>query len=134
MALGNIAQTYDPNAGYELHLRGPDDALLFNDDQTPMTITVLGADSDIAVKARNAQTNRYLQRGAKAKITAEGSQSDHDAYLAKITLGWSIMMQPGAMHPFSTEAALALYSDPKFSFVREQVDAAIGERANFLKG
>ena len=130
--LSTITDTYAPDAGFVLELRGPDDKALFNDDGTPMTLTLLGADSDVAVKARNANQNRRFAQGARLKLTAEGLDSDSASYLAKLTTGWNITMG-GTKPPFSAAAAAALFADPKLSFIREQADTAIADRSNFLK-
>lgn len=132
MDLANLTSEYAPDAGHVLELRGPDDAQLFNDDGTPMTLTLLGADSDVAVKARNANQNRRLQQGTRMKLTAEGLEADGASYLAKLTTGWNITLG-GAKPDFSYEAAVKLYANPKLAFVREQADAFIADRANFLK-
>jgi hypothetical protein len=124
---------YEPDTGSDLELRGLDGAQLFNDDGSPMTITLLGEDSDVAVKARNSQTNRRIQAGPRAKITAEGISSDTAAYFAKLTTGWNITLG-GDKAPFSYEEAVKLYSNPKLSFVREQVAAFVEDRSNFLRG
>jgi hypothetical protein len=130
--LANLTSDYNPEAGMPLELRGPDDAQLFNDDGTPMTLTLLGADSDVAVRARNANQNRRLQQGPRMKLTAEGLEADGASYLAKLTVGWNITLG-GQKPPFSYEAAVKLYANPKLAFVREQADAFIADRANFLK-
>lgn len=132
MDLANLTSEYAPDAGHTLELRGPDDAQLFNDDGTPMTLSLLGADSDVAVKARNANQNRRLQQGTRMKLTAEGLEADGASYLAKLTTGWNITLG-GAKPDFSYEAAVKLYANPKLAFVREQADAFIADRANFLK-
>lgn len=124
--------TYTPDEASTLELRGIDGAQLFNDDGSPMTISLLGEDSDVAVKARNRQTNRRIQQGPRAKLTAEGLNSDGNAYLAKLTVGWNITMG-GEKAEFSQDAALKLYANPKLSFIREQVTAFVEDRANFLR-
>lgn len=130
--LSNATTNYDPDAGSTVELRDLTDAQLFNDDDSPMTITVLGADSEVAVRARNAQQNRRLQSGPRAKLTAEGFEADGAAFLAKLTTGWNITLG-GQKPPFTYEAAVKLYSDRKLAFIREQVDAFVADRANFLK-
>jgi hypothetical protein len=132
MDLANIENSYNPNDGFAVELSGPDEAPLMNEDGSRMTITVLGADSDAAVKARNASVNKHLAKGARAKVTAESSQADGASYLAKLTVGWNITM--GGQKPaFSQDEAQKLYLNPRLAFIREQVDAAIAERSNFLK-
>jgi len=130
--LATLDTAYAPDEGFTLELRGPDDAPLFNDDGTPMTLTLLGSDSDVAVKIRNANQNRRLAQGARMKLTAESLEADAAGYLAKLTIGWNITMG-GEKPPFSHDAAAALYRNPKLAFIREQADAAIADRANFMK-
>lgn len=134
MDLATKAETnYCPSEVFDVELYDIDGSQLFNDgDDTPMTIGVIGADSDEAIKARRSATNRRIQAGARAKVTAEGMEAQDNGYLASLTKRWNITM--GGTKPECTKAAaLALYSNPQFAFIREQIDAAIGERANFLK-
>lgn len=131
--LANLIEAeYCPDDVFDVELVGPDGAQLFNDDETPMTIGILGADSDVAVKADNATSNRRLAQGSRLKITAESLRSDRAAFLAKITTRWNITMG-GEKPPFSPEAARALYANPKLSFIKDKVEAAHEDRANFLK-
>jgi hypothetical protein len=132
MDLANIESAYNPNDGFAVELSGPDEAPLINEDGSRMTITVLGADSDAAVKARNANVNRHLAKGARAKITAESNLADGASFLAKLTVGWNITMG-GSKPTFGQDEAQKLYLNPRLAFIREQVDAAIAERTNFLK-
>jgi hypothetical protein len=130
--LANLDTVYCPDDAFDVELNGPDGAQLFNDDGTPMTIGVLGADSDVAVKARNANSNKRLAQGLRMKMTAEGLDSEGAAYLAKLTTRWNITMG-GEKPACGYQAALSLYTNPRLSFIREQIDQAIGERANFLR-
>ena len=129
-----IAQEYCPDDAFVLELKDIDGTLLLNDgDDTPMTVSILGADSDVAVAARHNSSNRRIQAGPRAKLTSEGFTSDQASYLAKLTVGWNITMG-GEKPTFSQDAARKLYNDRKLAFIREQVEAAIEDRANFLKG
>lgn len=130
--LAKIGEIYTPDEAFDVELLGPDGAPLMNDDDTPMTIGVLGADSDLAISLRNKSSNRQIQQGARAKITAEGLQGEGITYLAKLSTRWNITLND-EKPTFSTDAVRALYADPKLAFIREQVDVAIANRANFLK-
>ena len=123
---------YDPNEICDLELRGPDGAALFNDDGSPMTIGVIGLDSDEAVRNRHLQANRRIQQGQRAKVTSEGFEADATVFLAKLTKRWNITMG-GAKPDYSEATARELYGNSRLAFIREQVDGAIGERANFTK-
>lgn len=126
--MGLLSQNYCPDDGADLELVGIDGAPLFNSDGSRMTITLLGEDSDVAAKARNAQGNRRIQQGQRAKLTMEGVSADGALYLAKLTMGWNIEGQE-----FSQEAAQKLYLDRKMGFVVEQVRAFVEDRTNFLR-
>ncbi len=84
---------FTPNEPFDVELRGIDGTQLFNNDGSPMTISVLGADSDTAVKARNAQANRRIQAGPLKEVSGwldqyrrfwEESFDRLDVYLEKI--------------------------------------------------
>lgn len=130
--LAALTEAYCPDEIFDVELTGPDGATLFNDDGTPMTIGVIGEDSDEAVRHRNASTNKRIQQGARMKITAEALNSENMAYLAKLSKRWNITMG-GERPAFSYEAALKLYMNPRLSFIPEKLTQAIGERTNFLR-
>jgi hypothetical protein len=131
MDLSNLDTTAGANEGAILELRGPDGAPLRQADGSPVTLTLLGADSEQARKARNTATNRYLKTRGKVQITAEASEADGIAYLAKCTTAWSGIGIGQDETPFSYENAVKLYET--FAFIREQADEFVAERANFLK-
>lgn len=131
--LNTIAEDeYQPDEIFDVELDGPDELPLYCDDGSRMTIGIVGADSNDAVKARNANQNETFAKGFRAKLTAEGVQAKSDAYMASISKRWNI--QIGGEKPvFSKAAAQKLYANPKLSFIRDKVEAANAERTNFLK-
>lgn len=131
--LSNITDTYAPDEGAILELNDAADAPLMNDDETRMTLTLLGQDSDVVRKHNNGVSNRRLSAGARLKLTAEGIDGDATALLAKATTAWNITLG-GSKPPLTYDAAFALYANPKLAFIREQADRFIAERAHFLKG
>lgn len=130
--LANLTETYCPEDAFDVELQGPDGATLFNDDGSPMTIGVIGEDSDEAFKLRNASTNKRIQQGSRGKVTAEGMNSENAAYLAKLSKRWNITLG-GEKPDFSVEAVAAIYRNPKLSFIVERIAQAVSERTNFLK-
>lgn len=117
--------TSSANAGTKMELRDAADAPVLKADGSPMTITLLGKDSDAFIKQENAATNRRLAQGPRAKVTAEALKADAVAILARCTVAWDFS------EPCTYESAVALYN--KFPAIREQVDAFIADRANFTK-
>lgn len=137
------AKTYQPDVPATLELEGIDGQPLFNDDGSPMTIDMVGADSDIAIAARNQQQNRRLQQGQRLKLTAEALEADGASYLAKLVTGWNLTpsklipgIDPGLGEgkvPFSAGAAATLFKHPKLTFIKDQPDRFVGERTHFLR-
>lgn len=124
-----IDPTAAANEGAVLELRDPTGAPMLNGDE-PVTITLLGTDSDVYTKASFALTNRALRNRGKQNVTAESLLADDINVLAKVTLGWSGIDKDGAPFPFTEDNAKVLY---RVAFIREQVQAFIVDRANFVK-
>lgn len=132
--MADLATNYCPDEAATLELIGIDGAPMLNSDGSPMTISLLGEDSDVAVAYRNNTTNRRIQqaqRGA-ATVTAEAIAAEDAAYYAKLTTGWSIAFG-GERAEFSQDAARKLYLDRKMSFIFDQVKEFAKTRRNFLR-
>ena len=100
-------------------------------------IMLLGNDSLVAVKHRRAATNKHLAKRAKlrGKITAEELEDTAAEMLAAQTKGWKLINFEGEDidFPFTKANAVELYSNPSFSWIHEQVNEFVDERANFIK-
>jgi len=104
-----------------------------------ITINVLGKDSDEWMKNQYAAQRKY-----QAKVTKGGYRSSVSLLpdpeevarrdrelLAKCTRSWSGVELDGKELEFSTDNAVMVYE--RFPWVKEQIDIAIGDRANFIK-
>lgn len=60
----------------------------------------------------------------------ENAQEQSDAILVACTLDWDGMMLDGKDLPFSEKNVKMVYS--RFNWIKEQIDVAIADRANFL--
>ena len=101
---------------------------LYSDDK-PMTITVLGKDSaEYRGAIRKAANARMKNR--KKVDTVEALESESVGLMSTITTGWSGITVDGEEMAFNAENAKELYR--RFHWIREQVDAFVDERANFL--
>lgn len=127
MSFDQLAQfdTSGANAGAKMEIRDPNGVPMFKADGSPLTITLLGRDSDAFIKAENQQTNRRLSQGTRVKLTAEALRADSIAVLARCTTAWDLD------EPCSYETAVALYT--KFPAIREQADEFLTDRSNFTK-
>lgn len=102
-------------------------------EKTPITIKVVGTDSKAyRNKNRDFQRKRIAKMTKSRTKTIDYTVSDEDAceLLAECTVGWSGIEVDGKPLEFSKENANELYM--KFNWIREQVDAFIGDRANFF--
>lgn len=101
------------------------------DEPTGVFITLAGADSAIHRRA----SAQIAKRRAKGGFRMKGF--DPDKYLAEsievlaaCTLDWKNVKLDGAALPCSRDNAIMLYT--RFPWLREQADAFISERANYL--
>lgn len=102
------------------------------DDGKHIFIEVRSADSDEFRKAMRGFGNRKLSKNSK-KQTVEEIEEMSCRVLAAATVGWSENFKiRGESWKCSEDSAFALYTE--FAWIREQVDAFVNERANFLIG
>ncbi|CAB4130458.1 hypothetical protein UFOVP119_82 [uncultured Caudovirales phage] len=99
-------------------------------------LTVRGPDSDTYRQYTRAQVNKRLQRQADERKAREVDFDEVDTdsltLLVNSTMGWeNVLDTDGNPIPFTKENCTALYRN--YPVLREQVDAFISNRANFLK-
>ena len=115
----------------QLHLRHPGtDQALYNDDKTPMTITLVGEHSE-EYKAVTRRWQNEVLRKPNRKLTAEQVEERGIDLLVACTKGWAIQWDQELL-PFSPEAARELYSDREHAWIKNQVETHIYEASNFL--
>tara|TARA_R110000787_G_scaffold1259_1_gene4478 strand:+ start:318 stop:719 length:402 start_codon:yes stop_codon:yes gene_type:complete len=107
--------------------------ILVNDDKSEMTITIHGPYSKKYKSISHAQQNRRLMKaqrtGGKLNLTAEELESSALDLLVKCVDGWSITL--GGEKPECKEAKVREVFEA-LPWVREQVDAALGDAQAFL--
>jgi len=140
--LGDIDTVKAANKGFDVELYHPS-----TEEDTGIFITVLGKDSDEFQKISRQQNKKRIDRMTKNGFRpnkATPSQEELDAngleLLAACTIGWKTIdgdeekdtiLFNGEELNFSVGAAKKLYTERPW--VKEQVDIAIGDRANFIK-
>jgi hypothetical protein len=107
--------------------------ILTNEDGSEMTITIHGPYSKRYKSISHAQQNRRLQKaqrtGGKLNLSAEEIESSALDLLVKCVDAWTITL--GGEQPACTEAKVReVFTD--LPWVREQVDAALGDAQAFL--
>lgn len=113
------------NEGAKMEVRDAAGVPLTKADGTPITITLLGRDSDAFVQQENRNTNRRLQQGPRVKLTAEALKAEAINLLARCTKAWDFD------EPCNVDTATELYT--RFPAIKDQADEFIAERANFTK-
>jgi len=116
--------------GAKLTLRHP-----VTDDLTDITLTVTGSDSARYRKASHKVQNRSLSRG-KFKVTAEKLESNSLEIIASCVVSWKNVEDSDLFkkkNPECTTENVTLFFN-KHKWAREQADAFIADRANFLIG
>jgi len=120
------------NEGFDVRIFHPG-----TNEDLDITISVLGKDSDDFQKVSRAQNKRRMskmQKGGFRNVTTppiEEVESDGIDLLAKCTTGWTGVIIEGKEIKFSVDNAVMVYE--RFPWIKEQVDIAIGDRANFIK-
>lgn len=102
-------------------------------DGKPVTITLLGSDSDEYQKQDRANNKARLakaQRSRRFIPTPEELEADNVALLAAVTTGWSGIVVNGEAPECNTTQAAKLYKEQLW--VREQVNEFVSDRSNFL--
>lgn len=100
-----------------------------------VTIELLRSDSKQAVQFTHSKQNPRLAavaRKGRAKITAEEVAADALDLCVFCTRGWSNMVIGGENLAANAANVRKIYSDPRWSFILDQVKDFITEDANFL--
>jgi hypothetical protein len=129
MDLATLDTKKGADLGFDLHLRHP-----ATGDPIGAVIRIAGMDSeryrDKATAQQRARFERLARRNRFDTANPEEQREEAIQLLAAATLGWDDVNLNGQAVPFSESAAADLYRN--FAWVREQVDVAMHERANFL--
>jgi hypothetical protein len=101
-------------------------------DLKPITISLVSQDSAeyqrVFKKQVTENTKRLTSRAAVT--TGDALQEDRIDLLVACTRGWEGFTDQGKPYEFSRKNAAALYK--RLAFIKEQVDAFIHSRGNFL--
>lgn len=101
----------------------------------PVGIELYGQASKQYRTAVQAMQNRALKRsasGKKSNLTAEEMQAESIGLLVACSAK-AVNLNNGGEELDNAEAFRKFYADARFLWVKDQVDTALGEVANFLK-
>lgn len=104
------------------------------DAPLPVTITLLGQDSQkyraLERKKKQANLDSIIKGKKAAALNAERLDAEDLDDLVALTVTWSGVEFDGEPKPCTTENVRRLYTE--LSWVKEQAQAFINERANFF--
>lgn len=129
--LSTIDTVKGANEGFDVTIYHPG-----THEDLDIVIRVLGKDSDEFNKITRAQNKKRMAKMSKGgfragSIPPEEFERDGIELLAACTLSWSGVVIDGEEVKCSKESAAELYE--RFPWIKEQIDTAIGDRANFIK-
>ena len=93
-------------------------------------IKLAGIDSKTYREAARKQINKRLKKGLR-KISVEDTEQEEIELLAACTLDWENVEYEGKELECNPENVKFVYKE--FPWIREQVDAFIADRGNYLK-
>ena len=130
--LSSIDTVAGSNEGFDVQIYHPGTNV-----DLGIVITVLGKDSDEFLKVSRTQSKKRMAKMAKGgfrntSISIEEVEQDGIELLAACTKAWAGMVENGKDIVCTASNAVDVYT--RYPWIREQVDIAIGDRANFIKG
>jgi len=132
MDLSSIDTVKGANEGFDVRIYHPGTNV-----DLDIIINVLGKDSDEFQKVSRTQSKKRMAKLSKGGFRATNSvpveeiESDGLQLLAACTKAWSGIMIDGKEVLCNLDNAVMVYE--RFPWIKEQIDSAIGDRANFIK-
>ena len=130
-AIAGITTTNDANVSQNMTVKAADNTTALNVDKTPITIDLLGLDSDAYKKAKRENQRARLGRRNPGKITPEELEEEGMNLMVAVTVGWTFKDAAGNAIPCNAQAVRELYQT--YPDIMEQADAFVSDRGNFLK-
>ena len=108
-------------------------APVLREDGRPVTITLLGANSDIFSDVARRMRDRNSDRVNKGvRVSPDDMRNDEFEYLVACTVDWTIEEMDGKPFPFSRENARKLWADRRFNWLFREALNFISVEGNFL--
>ena len=104
-------------------------------DALGITVRVVGKDSDIYRAESNAIQRKniaQMKKSRKIDLDLDEMEDAATSILASCTVSWVGVELDGKELECTRDNAMMVYE--RFPWIREQIDVAINDRANFMKG
>jgi hypothetical protein len=98
-------------------------------------VRVVSLDSPEVQAVQKQAINKRLNARGRTKMTADELEAERAETLVAATKGWYLVSMEGDKLdvPYSPALARNLYTDARFTWIREQVNEAVEDRATFLQ-
>ncbi len=127
--LANITVDLDARP---LELRHPQTGeVLKGKDGKAWTVLLHGHDSEQYKRHARKFLNERMNAGKK-NLKVEQVEREAVEQLVGLTAGWKNIVLNGEELEYSTDKAREIYADPRYSWLRDQVESFASDRANFL--
>jgi len=97
-----------------------------------MVVTVAGNASEEYRKVRTELAKRRIE--STRSITVEELETSAMRLLVACVKGWKGIQMAGVDYPYSAANAKELLSNPGYFWLKEQIETAVGDVANFIQG
>lgn len=97
-----------------------------------VSITVAGNASEEYRRVRTELAKRRIE--SSRSITVEELENSAMRMLVACIKGWKGIQMNGVDYPFSAANAKELFGNPGYYWLKEQVEAGVGDVANFIQG
>lgn len=104
---------------------------MFQEDDTPVTVTLLGMESSVAKRVTKARAQKQLNK-RNQKVDLDEAREFTISLQAKLITASSGLKENGQDLDL-TDQATAIDVLTRYSWLREQIDEFITDRANFYK-
>jgi len=118
------------NKGVTITIRHPE-----SNAKLPLKVTILGADSDKYRRVADASLNevfKQIAKTGKTLRTAEDVREERINAVCDCITGWEAFGNGEASLECTPENKKAVFENPGYGWMLDQVDAGIRDRANFL--
>jgi hypothetical protein len=129
--LSSIDTVKGANEGFDVQIYHPG-----TNEDLGITINILGRDSDEFQKVSRQQQKKRMAKLSKggfrnANVPVEEIEQDAISLLAACTKSWNGVVIENKAIECNHDNAVMLYE--RFPWIKEQIDVAMGDRANFIK-
>lgn len=132
--LATLDTTDAAEKGERMEVMHPTSGAPLMNGSTAIALILAGQDSDRYRVADRKISNKRLatsRNGQRITLTSEGIEADNLQRLVACTISWQGVAWDGAEKECTPENVRAAYD--RWPWMREQAEAFIGDRANFLK-